>query len=145
MSEYLKKLEELEGSKCLICSGLGECDDAEPGDTSFNKWSCFECRGSGLSIINTYCGHPNGAVTVNGQSLDPQNSIINHSPDGFSYGYGGSGPAQLALAILCHEYGAGYAVENYQKFKFDVIAVLDREREFTLTSDELKTWRENQR
>jgi hypothetical protein len=26
--------------------------------------------------------------------------IANHSPDGFEWGYGGSGPAQLALAIL---------------------------------------------
>ena len=27
--------------------------------------------------------------------------IMNHSPNGFSWGYSGSGPAQLALAILC--------------------------------------------
>jgi hypothetical protein len=31
----------------------------------------------------------------------------NHSPDGFEWGYHGSGPAQLALAILLH------AAENY--------------------------------
>ena len=28
--------------------------------------------------------------------------LANHSPTGFSWGYGGSGPAQLALAILAH-------------------------------------------
>lgn len=27
--------------------------------------------------------------------------LFNHSPSGFSWGYGGSGPAQLALGILC--------------------------------------------
>src|SRR5262245_55620958 len=27
-------------------------------------------------------------------------AVFNHSPDGFAWGYGGSGPAQLALAIL---------------------------------------------
>jgi len=34
--------------------------------------------------------------------LTPQASqkLVNHSPDGFNWGYGGSGPAQLALAIL---------------------------------------------
>lgn len=31
--------------------------------------------------------------------LPPHNDIRNHSPDGFEWGYGGSGPAQLALAI----------------------------------------------
>lgn len=40
-------------------------------------------------------------VTVNGDQLDPKKSqrIMNHSPDGFSWGYNGSGPAQLALAL----------------------------------------------
>ena len=34
--------------------------------------------------------------------LDPKPSqdIVNHSPDGFNWGYSGSGPSQLALAIL---------------------------------------------
>lgn len=32
--------------------------------------------------------------------LPPRDNIRNHSPDGFEWGYGGSGPAQLALAIL---------------------------------------------
>jgi Family of unknown function (DUF6166) len=31
--------------------------------------------------------------------------IANHSPDGFEWGYGGSGPAQLALAILADHIG----------------------------------------
>lgn len=41
-------------------------------------------------------------VTADGKPLDPRNDLANHSPDGFEYGYGGSGPAQLALAILAH-------------------------------------------
>lgn len=35
-----------------------------------------------------------------GEILDPRLDLMNHSPSGFEYGYGGSGPAQLALAIL---------------------------------------------
>lgn len=44
-------------------------------------------------------------VLVNGQRLDPGPSqrVSNPSPDGFAWGYGGSGPAQLALALLLHE------------------------------------------
>jgi hypothetical protein len=32
--------------------------------------------------------------------LKPSLKLYNHSPTGFNFGYGGSGPAQLALAIL---------------------------------------------
>lgn len=32
--------------------------------------------------------------------LSPRSDLVNHSPSGFNWGYGGSGPAQLALAIL---------------------------------------------
>jgi hypothetical protein len=43
-----------------------------------------------------------GDVLVDGVKLDPKPSqkLRNHSPDGFAWGYPGSGPAQLALAIL---------------------------------------------
>lgn len=43
----------------------------------------------------------------------------NHSPDGFNHGYGGSGPAQLALAIMLELFGKE---NNYQDFKWEVIA-----------------------
>lgn len=41
-------------------------------------------------------------VWVDDEPLSPKRSqkVWNHSPDGFNWGYGGSGPAQLALAIL---------------------------------------------
>lgn len=39
-------------------------------------------------------------VTVNGATLPPRHDLRNHSPDGFEWGYSGSGPAQLALAIV---------------------------------------------
>lgn len=64
-------------------------------------------------------------VRVNGKRLDPRPSqrLMNHSPDGFNWGYGGSGPAQLALAILL---AAGLtsrkALTHYQRFKWEVVA-----------------------
>lgn len=63
--------------------------------------------------------------------LNPQRSqkLYNHSPDGFEWGYGGSGPAQLALALLLD---AGVdeadALEQHQAYKFAVVARLPKER-----------------
>jgi hypothetical protein len=65
-------------------------------------------------------------VFVNGERLDPKPSqeVWNHSPDGFGVGYGGSGPAQLALAILLASLPKEQAVSLHQDFKWDVIAKL---------------------
>jgi hypothetical protein len=38
--------------------------------------------------------------------------IINHSPDGFEWGYGGSGPAQLALALCVDALGGNNKVSG---------------------------------
>jgi hypothetical protein len=67
-----------------------------------------------------------GTVKINGYPLPAKKSqeIINHSPDGFAWGYGGSGPAQLALALLVHYAGRSVAVELHQAFKWKVIAQL---------------------
>jgi len=66
-------------------------------------------------------------VTKNGRKFSPKRSqrVWNHSPDGFCWGYGGSGPAQLALAILLSEgLGRKEAIRYYQCFKFCMIARL---------------------
>jgi hypothetical protein len=55
---------------------------------------------------------------------------MNHSPDGFQWGYGGSGPAQLALGILAHYFATMHpqpvadrmALGAYQQFKFRALA-----------------------
>ena len=75
------------------------------------------------------------SVTVCGQPLNPRHDLYNHSPDGFNWGYGGSGPAQLALAILADHLGNDdLALANYQAFKFAVIAGLENDV-WTLTSE----------
>jgi len=63
------------------------------------------------------------AVWLDGKWLPPGPSqdIYNHSPDGFNWGYGGSGPAQLALAIQLKLTGRA---AGYQKLKWQLIAEL---------------------
>lgn len=68
---------------------------------------------------------PRFGVYKNDEILDcaPSQGIINHSPDGFSWGYGGSGPAQLALGLLLDVTGdRGIATRFYQDFKWEVVA-----------------------
>jgi len=61
------------------------------------------------------------------RDLDPRNDLWNHSPDGFEWGYGGSGPAQSSLAILADALGDDErAVDLHQRFKRAVIASLER-------------------
>lgn len=71
-----------------------------------------------------------GEVRINGLRLDlrPSQAVMNHSPDGFAWGYSGSGPSQLALAVLLR---AGLsrerAVRLHHLFTRDFIAPLLRE------------------
>jgi len=77
------------------------------------------------------------SVTVNGRRLDPHFDLRMHSPDGFEWSYGGSGPAQLALAILAdHLPDTEEALNCCQRFKWTVIAGLPR-RGWTLTSRDI--------
>ena len=68
-------------------------------------------------------------VWLNGEYLDaaPSLAIRSHSPDGFNWGYGGSGPAQLALAICLRLFGRHIAQNIYQDFKRRYIAALPQE------------------
>ena len=76
-------------------------------------------------------------VSLDGKELSPTRSqgIRNHSPDGFAWGYCGSGPAQLALAILLEVFPEDMAVEKYQDFKRDVLAKLRMEADFLIDVD----------
>jgi hypothetical protein len=58
-------------------------------------------------------------------SLHPRYDLRNHSPDGFEWGYGGSGPAQLALALVADVLGDDDRAQTiYQKLKFKLIGGL---------------------
>lgn len=66
-----------------------------------------------------------------------------HSPDGFQWGYAGSGPAELARALLVRVFPGDPTARHpavYQAFKRDVIARLPRES-FVLDGAQVEAWR----
>jgi hypothetical protein len=65
--------------------------------------------------------------------------VRDHSPTGFEWGYGGSGPAQLALAILADVFPAEVALDFYQDFKDEVIARLPHGH-WALAEDRVLEW-----
>jgi hypothetical protein len=75
---------------------------------------------------------------------------VRHSPTGFEWGYGGSGPAELARCILIdyldlHEEAeqddpwARVPAVSYQDFKFRFISSAAKEG-FTIDGTEIETW-----
>ena len=78
------------------------------------------------------------SVSVNGQPLNPRLDLWNHSPTGFECGYSGSGPAQLALALLAdHLNDDELAVALHQSFKRDAVARLSPQG-WRLTSKQIE-------
>ena len=79
---------------------------------------------------------PLAALTLNpSESL----AVARHSPDGFSWGCGGSGPAQLALALLLRATDRKTAVAHYQAFKWQVIAEFPQ-ADFFLRLAKVRRW-----
>lgn len=74
-------------------------------------------------------------VTVDGKPLVHH---VEHSPTGFCWGYGGSGPADLALSILWDFLGTKPLIAMYMDFKFEYVAVW--EAEWLLDSEEIGCW-----
>jgi hypothetical protein len=78
--------------------------------------------------------------TLASVELDPRLDLQNHSPTGFAWGYTGSGPAQLALAILA-EVGQddALAIDLHQGFKHDVIARLP-DATWSISEEYVRGW-----
>lgn len=82
-------------------------------------------------------GDGNPCVTVNRLPLPLRLDLLNHSPSGFAWAYHGSGPAQLALALLADHLGDdAQALDLYQAFKRAVVARLPGAG-WTLTSADI--------
>lgn len=76
----------------------------------------------------------------NEYALSPRLDLRRHSPTGFEYGYEGSGPAQLALAILADFLDDESALRLYQEFKREIIGRMSAPS-WELTAAQITEWR----
>ena len=106
-------------------------------------------------------------VFLGAQGSWPLKHVVLHSPPGFEFGYGGSGPADLALSILADWFGEQDAPEAqgkvggcwrpashpdldewvplrsnqlHQLFKWDLIANRARNEPFEITEEQIRQW-----
>ena len=72
--------------------------------------------------------------------LEPSLAVWRYSPSGFEWGFSGSGPAQLAMALLLDHTGdPDLAQTHHQRFKADIVARW-RGKEWTLDPREIDAW-----
>jgi hypothetical protein len=96
-----------------------------------NKKLYTGCRGPEGYVVSVIDG--NGGP----KPLNNRLELRNHSPTGFEWGYGGSGPAQLPLAILADHLGDDCVALNlYQNFKWACIAQISS-ASWSLSSDDI--------
>ncbi len=90
--------------------------------------------------MSIYTGKRDGkviSVTVDGVFLDPRTDIRGLSSDGFEWGYVGSGPYQLALAMLANHFDNDkLALGNYRSFCETKVIRFDSEG-WIMESDEI--------
>jgi hypothetical protein len=70
---------------------------------------------------------------------------VRHSPTGMNWGYGGSGPADLAFSLLWEHLGGPPVASLYQDFKWQYVARWPQDGSWEITDDEIeefiKQWR----
>ena len=72
--------------------------------------------------------------------LETRQELWNHS-QGFAWGYSGSGPSQLALAILAHFTGDDvFAGKRHQAFKAEYITPLLKDEWWVMPGEALRDW-----
>ena len=100
-----------------------------------------EDTGHGPDTLCAVRGTAEAKVTVGGEPLDWRASLAvrNHSPTGPEWGYDGSGPSQLALAILLAVTDRETAERRHQKFKRDVIARIN-DSQWSLPLRDVRRW-----
>jgi hypothetical protein len=119
----------------------------------------------GTGVVYRGYGPPDGrtvVVEVNGRVIGTLPHVVKHSPTGMTWGYAGSGPADLARSMLIHALRArpdcaecggtgrncwfcdgGYTVPSpamYQQFKFEAIARLPQNQSWSISQDSVLTW-----
>ena len=89
--------------------------------------------------MKAYFGRNGHDVFVKeGNRVTPLRHVVKYSPTGFSWGYLGSGPADLSLSILTDCCNLKVADLLYQDFKFEFVSQWGPE--FQISSDEILNW-----
>jgi len=81
----------------------------------------------------------NTIIVSDEKGTRPLKHIVYHSPTGMEWGYGGSGPSDLARSILADFAGIKVADMFYQDFKWDFIAK-QPEKGFQISGQEILNW-----
>lgn len=84
---------------------------------------------------------PQSVTVINGEFNHPLRHRMRHSPDGFQWGYGGSGPAELARCILFDLLGKKkeqFINALYQEFKRKFIEPAGKELE--IKEEDIREW-----
>lgn len=90
-----------------------------------------------LKIYQGTRGEDGCVVTVNGAPLDPRTDIRRYSSDSFEWGYEGSGPHQLALAILANHYGDDARAQSSSRLFMEVLIAELKGDEWKLTDEQV--------
>ncbi len=80
-----------------------------------------------------------GYITKKGNWKPLQHRVL-HSPTGFNWGYGGSGPADLARSILWDLLGAEPEPALYQDFKFEFVARWKATEDWEIDEPAIREW-----
>ena len=87
-----------------------------------------------------YVKRENGKIRTN-----VQRTVYKASPTGFEFGYGGSGPADLALNLLLMLTTNEEAYERYQEFKWKFIATGNEKNTLEIKREKIFDWLQLQR
>ncbi len=118
----------------------------QPNDTEGKKYVAQRPLDAALGDCKVF-------VVENGRP-EPLHHVVYHSPNGFEWGYGGSGPADLALSILADYFGEkptktqlyrGHCRcwQHHQDFKWVFIAAAGTQG-FTITEKQIENWLKEQ-
>ena len=102
------------------------------GMKTYTGYRILDTRGNSVrAVVVVHEGDPEP------RSLDLRHDLRRHSEE-FNWGYGGSGPAQLALALAADVLGNDEQAQDiYQRLKFKLIGRLPHDG-WSLTEDQLR-------
>ena len=140
MAAYIREQPELPG-----WARYGELRLHDPQETPHNPFvpGPIDCRHEGILRPNSVIAGLNHTVFIDNAALSPQRSleVQNHSPSGFAWGYRGSGPSQLALALLLEAGASDREASLYHhELKDHAISPLPDMSEFRISGAVVTDW-----